>query len=31
MKKSTQKDYIINSVTYDLINNKVDIELNEIN
>ena len=29
--KSTQKDYIINSVTYDLINNKVDVELNEIN
>ena len=29
--KSTQKDYIINSVTYDLINNKVDVQLNEIN
>lgn len=29
--KSTQKDYIINSITYDLINNKVDVELNEIN
>ena len=29
--KSTKKDYIINSITYDLINNKVDVELNEIN
>lgn len=28
--RSTKKDYIINSVTYDLINNKVDVELNEI-
>jgi hypothetical protein len=29
--KTTKKDYIINSITYDLINNKVDVELNEIN
>lgn len=29
--KSTQKDYIINSIVYDLINNKVDVQLNEIN